>query len=148
MNVSNGMDMIAEGFLWSTVIMSHRSTGMLSQSWFTLPDRQERWTVAQVITRRFRPFPITSQEHVKQSGIWEGQSSRNDWNSLMGLVRQTDFRRYLHSNWNLFSLIGFVFQSKEQTWWGELQTTWMNKNLTCNAKNKQETFFSTKWKEA
>lgn len=42
MNVSNGMDMIAEGFLWSTVIMSHRSTGMLSQSWFTLSDRQER----------------------------------------------------------------------------------------------------------
>lgn len=83
----------------------------------------------------FWPFPITSQEHLKQFGIWEGQSSRK-WLEFVNGAGEAD----LHSNWKPFPLLGFVFQAKEQIRWGGLQTTWMNKNLTCNAKNKQETF--------
>lgn len=107
MNVSNNTDRIAEGLLWSTVIVSHRSIGMLSHSQFMLG--QERWPVAQAITSQSWPLPITSQGHVKQPGIWEGQSSQNDWNLLMG----QDSRGYLHSNWNPFPL-RCVFLVKEQ----------------------------------
>lgn len=36
--------------------------------------------------------------------------------------------------------IQLLFQAKEQICWG-IQTTWINKNLTYDVKNKQETFF-------
>lgn len=126
------MDMTAEGVLWSPVIVSHRSTGRLS-------DRE--MTNAQAIRSHIRLFLITCQAHVKQAGIWEWQSSRNDWNSLIGLMRWTDLREYLHSNWNMFYSLGLFSKAKNKFGEEDSRLPGCIKKLTCNAKNKQETFF-------
>lgn len=100
MNVSKGANIIAAGFLWSTVTISHRSTGMLPRSQLTLLDRRgdQQLTQSQPNPDHFQPLPRD------KSGIWDRQSSRNDWNLLAGLMRWTDFRLPLPS---------FVFQCKE-----------------------------------
>lgn len=132
--------MIAEGLLWSTVvIISHRSTGMLSQSQLMLLDRRDDWQLeqSQAILTISDHFPGTRQ------AIWNlGRVMLKKLLEFVnGLMKQTGFRGYLPSSWKPFPLVGFVFQAKEQIRWGGLQTTWTNQNLTCNAKNKQETFF-------
>lgn len=69
---------------------------------------------------------------------WTGKMTSSSSNHEPILTIPGHFPEILSNN--LSEGAQLLFQVKEQICWGT-QTTWMNKNLTCGAKNKQETLF-------